>query len=641
MKFTRSWVDIDLDNFAHNLEQLKSRLSANTEIMQIVKADAYGHGAYQIALQSLKQGVSLLGVANTEEGLLLRYQGIIAPIVILSPSFIAEIPLIIEQGLTPTVSAMEFANSLNSASTSAKTKVHIEIDTGMGRSGFRYDEAVKQIEEINELPNLVVEGIFSHFSSSESDQEFTLLQSERFRSVIDNLGFRPDYCHIANSPATLTCLPSYANLVRLGLLSYGVYPDESFLSQIDLKPVMSFKSFICQIKRAYQGESIGYNRTYKAERDITYAIVPVGYADGYDYLFSNKGLVSINNRLFNVIGKVSMDMITIDITDADDIMLGDEVVIIGEGELRSELLVQRYKGLSYELLAQIGRRARRYYHANGKVVAEAPISRREFVSTDFSDEKLNTVIESAISQRLQSQEIASLLYSGILRKFFIDKDRDIHYRKEFRHEIIFTPPTDSRFNDYYRVETRLTFKKLLQNDYFFVVCTKKIEQLEKYFRRRDVEYRWLLDDNFLLNDDFFQVTEVSINSIPLSFTQSVNEEAMLIKCAHSKLKNLLGKEVNFSISTATYYPKKSHQFTVYVTEITKGVRVDFICPTLLNNDIETVTLFSGQGKYPQISKEIIEHDNQGLHSSHKIIVKTEPDEWVFPNSGIIFAYGGI
>lgn len=637
MKFSRSWVEIDLGNFEYNLTQLKSKISSGTSFMQIVKADAYGHGAYEIALKSLESGASYLGVANSEEGILLRTQNISAPILILSPSSAEEIDAIIEYSLVPTISSLDFATKLNEASENQQivTNIQIEFDTGMGRSGFRYESAKGILSEIVKLGNLNIEGIYSHFCASESDLEYTQLQNKRFLGIVNNLSFKPRFIHIANSPGVITCSPPYTNMVRLGLLSYGVYPNQEFSQEINLKPVMSFKSFVCQIKTAQKGDSVGYNRTYIAPTDIKYAIIPVGYADGYDFLLSNKGIVRIKNRLFPVIGRISMDMITVDITSANDIHTGDEVILLNGGELRSERLVQNYNGLSYELLSQVGRRARRYYYEHGKLISESPLSRRDFVSSDFGDDKLNLIIESAIGQRLQSKEIASLLYGEILRRFFIDKDRNIHYRENFQHTIVFRQTRENNLKDYFQVETNLTFTKVLQQDYFYVVCANKIEHLEKYFRRRDVEYRWLLDDNFSLREDFFKITAVSVNGIPLGFSSELKDDSLQILCSHGDLSNFVGQEVDFSISTATYYPKKSHQLAIYITEITKAVTVRFRYPVDELDNIETITVFSGQSKYPAV-KRSVQPDNSG--SVEEILVSSSENEWVFPNSGIIFAY---
>lgn len=640
MPFERSRVEIDLDNFAHNISQLKKFLPPQTGFMQIVKADAYGHGAYEIAAKSIKLGACFLGVANLEEGILLRYQAINTPILILSPCFADEIENIIEYGLIPAVSSYQFAERLDKLANGKKIKVHIDIDTGMGRTGIHYKEALTEIQAIRKLNNLEIEGIFSHYSSSESDIEFTDLQNRRFYDIIDSLDFPVKYIHIANSAGVITDNRRLkntrhsgrkANLVRLGLLSYGIYPNESYYKLINLKPVMSFKSNICRIKTAHKGDSVGYNRTFIAERETKYGIIPVGYADGYDYLLSNKGYVKIAEKLCPVIGKVSMDMISVDITDTPDIKTGDEVTLVNGGDLKAEKITGLYNGLPYELMSQIGRRAKRYYRENGKIIATAPLARRDFVSHDFTDKKLNLIIESAISQRLQSKEIANMLYSEVLRRFFSDKDRNIHYRKNFRHSVVFKLPQADEKEDFFEVETTLSFTKVLQQNYFYVACANQMEDLEHYFRRRDVEYRWLLDSNFSLSLDYFRVAGVTINNLVLNLSADIvtvnnGHNSLEIKCSHPQLEELVGEEVDFSISTKTYYPRKSVQLPIYITELTKGIEINFHYPDIIE-DVEVVTIFSGQTKYSLIHKK-----------KNQVQAISARDEWVFPNSGIVFSY---
>ena len=400
MQNDRSWTEINLTNFEHNLNELKKFLPANTQIMQIVKADAYGHGAFEIAKKSIRCGVKFFGVANADEGAILRYQGINEPILILSPSLISEIDSIIENNLIPTISSIEFAESLNK-SANQEIKIHINIDTGMGRSGFYYSEALEKIQQLRKMENLQIEGIFSHFSAAENDEEYTKFQTERFQQILDLLNFQPKYIHIANSSGVITSKNEFANLVRIGLLSYGIYTDDYLKEKIKLKPVMTFKSRISQIKFAEKDDAIGYNRTYISNKKIKYAILPIGYADGYDFLLSNKGKVLIQNKLCNVIGKVSMDMIAIDISDIPNAKIGEDVVLLGDENesIKAENLTKLYQGSSYEILCQIGRRAKRYYQENGEIISSSPLLRREFVSRDYSDKKLRLQKKSTSSTR--------------------------------------------------------------------------------------------------------------------------------------------------------------------------------------------------------------------------------------------------
>ncbi len=621
MKNDRSWTEIDLTNFQFNLNELKKFFHPQAEFMQIVKADAYGHGAFQIATKAIKCGAVSLGVANVQEGLLLRYQGIKIPIIILSPSLESEIEQILEYNLTPTISSIAFAEKL---AQKGKCKIHINIDTGMGRSGIIYDQALASINKIEKLKNLEIEGIFSHFSSAEEDPEFTKLQSDRFKKIISKLEVKPKYIHISNSSGVITFPNKYANLVRLGLLSYGIYSNKALKTKIELKQVMTFKTRISQIKIAKANDSIGYNRTFIAKDDMNIAILPVGYADGYDYLLSNKGKIVIHDQICNIIGKVSMDMVAIDVSSISDPKVGDEVILLGcsNESISAENLTSLYDGLSYELLSQIGRRAKRYYKENGKIIDSSPLLRRDFMPKDFSDNKLGSIIEAAIEQRLESKEIANLVHEDILKRLFTDKDKDIQYRRNFKHSIKFE--NSEKFPEYFLTSTNLSFTKKLQNNYFSVACTKTEQDLEKYFLRNDVEYRWLLDNSIDLEELFFTVTSVKVNEIELYNEMKIADGCIEIKCYHYDLNDLVGKEVDFSISTKTYYPKNSHQLSIFIIEMTQGVDISF--ESDLKN-VEAVPIFSGKSKFPKISK-----------SNNKISISTNKDEWVFPTSGVVFVY---
>jgi alanine racemase len=624
----RSRVEINLDNFRHNLNELKKYLLPGQSFLQIVKADAYGHGAFEISKTALEAGAVMLGVANPEEGKLLRIQGISAPILVLSPALREEIPVILEYNLAVTLSELSFARALSKAAVEDKSvvNVHIKVDTGMHRSGFRSEEFAEAYRKISKLPGLSIEGILSHYAASENDDRFSAKQSKEFEKVLSEIRQKPRYIHLANSSALIKHNSFHTNLVRLGIMSYGIYTDNKQYEHLKLKSVMAFKSTLAHVKNIRKGEYVGYNCTWKAPRDGRYGIIPIGYADGYDFLLSNLGIVSIRGQICNVIGKVSMDMITVDLTSIPAVKSGDEVILMGGGTnlLRAEHLASKYKGSAYELLCQVGRRAKRFYFENGKLISQAPLSRRDFVSTDYSDSKLGDIISSAISQRLQDEEIADLIYREVLRGFFYNKDKDIQYRKDFVHSIEFVD--DKQNPDYYVTKTKLSFTKRLQNDYFTVACANSDEVLKRYFLRRDVEYRWLMDTNFALTSDEFVVSRVMIDNIRLRTVPKINRGCLEIKCTSPKLKELTGKEVKFTIETETLYPKASHQLSIFITELTKGVTVRFRYPSSLKN-IETLTVFSGKNKYPDVSK-----------GKAVITVTTDEQEWVFPNSGIVFAY---
>ncbi len=614
MKFERSWIDINLSYFENNITELKKYFAPKNNFMQIVKADAYGHGAFQIAKKAIENGAIFLGVANVQEGALLRFQGIKIPILILSPSFENEIDTIFENNLTPSVSTLEFARLLNEK---GGCKIHLNIDTGMGRSGFQYRDAEKNIAHIKKMQNLEIEGIFSHFSSAENDSKFTEIQIEKFQKILEFC--TPKFVHIANSSGVVNSAIPQTNLVRLGLLSFGIYADISQKNKLNLKQIMTFKSHISQIKIAEIGDAIGYNRTFVANKKMKFAILPVGYADGYDYMLSSKGKVLYKNVICDVLGKISMDMIAIDISKIEGAKVGDEVTLLDNEnkQIHADNLVKAFNGSSYELLSQIGKRAKRYFFENGKVIDSSPILRRDFTPNIFSEGKLENIIETAIEQRLQSGEIANLVSKNFLQQLFFEKDKNIHYKKKFKHKIKLSE--NSKYTDFYETKTELSFSKKLQNDNFYVMCAKNEQDLEKYFLRNDVEYRWILDENL---ENSFEIISVKVNNLEL-FTEMKNVGGCIeIKCSHKNLQKFIGQEIEFSISTKTYYPKKSHQLVVFITEMTHGIEI--ILESDLQN-VEVIPIFSGKQKFPNIKRY-----------NNKIIV-TE-NEWILPTSGVVFVY---
>ncbi len=348
----RSWVEVNLTNYRQNIEKLKKFLPKGTAILQIVKANAYGHGSVAIAKEALKVGASFFGVANCGEGVELRKSGISdVPILVLSPCFDFEIPILKKFNLIPSVSTLDFAKKFSG-------KVHINLETGMGRGGF--DGSLMELEVICALPNIEVEGIYSHLAASEEDFEYTNQQLREFENILSKLSFKPKYVHIANSGGLFSAKSSVTNMVRIGLMSFG--GQIGFFDEIDLVPALSFKSRIALIKTAGIGQTIGYNRTYKATSNMAYAVIPVGYADGYNYLLKNKGNALINGKLCPVIGKVSMDMITVDITDVNA-CVGDEVALLGwqHPKLYPQNVANLYNGSGYEILCAVGRRAQWVY----------------------------------------------------------------------------------------------------------------------------------------------------------------------------------------------------------------------------------------------------------------------------------------
>lgn len=627
----RSWIEINLSHYEENLAEIKRFLAPNQQFLQIIKADAYGHGAFQIATQALKNGASMLGVANADEALLIRYNNISDPILILSPSLDSEIENIVKHDLIPTLNDLSFAQKLNEYAGQAdkQIKVHLNIDSGMNRSGVRAENALEFCHNLQALKWLTIDGIFTHFAESESNQEFTDQQYQLFCSTLDLIfleipAIKPSYLHSSNSCAVVNYNFTRMNLVRVGILSFGIYPNSLMPDKIKLKPVMKFITKISQIKTAKQDEFISYNRTFQVPTDLNYAILPIGYADGYNYLLSNKGKVLYQGLLLPILGKVTMDMIIIDISKIDVPIIGEEIILFGEESLRIEELSQLYGGSPYELATQTGKRAKRFYYYQQDLIAVEPPLRREFYSPDFPAKQLSQVIKAALKSRINSNELSQVIFSEILSNFIKEADNNISYRTAFQHYIKFTASPD--LPAFYLVDTELTYSKVLAAEDFIIACASDASTLDSYFRNPQVEYRWLLTAELDLNPESFVIKEVSVNNIPAMISLLNKPKVLEYHCSHALYTKLIGTKCTFSIKTKTLYPLDSHQLSVFISEPTKGVKISFEFPENIKN-VEAVTLFSGEAKYPLIRQ-----------SNHVISVESGEDNWILPNSGVIFSY---
>lgn len=627
----RSWIEINLSNYEDNLKELKKFLTPEQKFLQIIKADAYGHGGYQIGKYAIKNGAAMLGVASVDEALLIRYHDVSTPILLLSPSLESELPDIVKYQLIPTVNDLDFAHKLNNLAKQAKqtVQIHLNLDTGMNRSGIRADEAYAFCEELLSLEHLVIDGMFTHFAESEVNHEFTNQQYALFCTTVDQIlaGFtqiKPTYFHASNSCGVVNFHFERMNLVRLGILTFGIYPHPSLKQVVAVKPVMKFITNITQLKSAKVGESISYNRTFYPDKSLDYAILPIGYADGYNFLLSNKGRVLYKDRLLPVVGKVTMDMISVDVSNLDNPQIGETVILFGEEALRLEDLTALYAGSPYELATQTGKRAKRYYYYGDKVVASEPRLRREFYSRDFTDKSLSAVIQDALKTRINSNEISQVLFNKIINNFIQEADSNISYRTGFDHKIKFT--SDSQNSEFYQVETELRYSKRLAANSFLIACATDSETLNQYFRNPLVEYRWLLSNELSLTPNSFVITEVTVNDVPAQIKLNSNSSVLEYSCSNDEWSDFIGKKCEFYIKTKTLYPKSSHQLSVFISEPTKGVKITFEYPHRISN-IETVTFFTGDSQDPTI------HTQQGT-----VTVESEANNWILPTSGVIFAY---
>lgn len=379
ISLNRAWAEINLDNIAHNIREIVKLVGEKTEIMAVVKADAYGHGAVEISRVLLENGASSLAVSILDEAIQLRKNGITAPVLVLNHTNPVRVEELLEYNITQTVFSHELAEALSEAAVKheAKARVHVKIDTGMTRVGFQpCYKAVKDIVAISKLPGIILEGIYSHLATAdETERGYTNLQYRRFESVINELnklGINIPLEHISNSAAIMQYPNMRFDMVRPGIILYGLYPShEVDRSIISLKPAMALKTEVILVKEVDAGVSISYGRIYETRRKSIIATIPIGYADGFSRLLSNCGRVLIHGEYAPVVGRICMDQCMVDVTDIPEVKTGDEAVIIGcqgNNEITADEVAGLTGTINYEVVCDVGKRIPRVYLKNGRVV---------------------------------------------------------------------------------------------------------------------------------------------------------------------------------------------------------------------------------------------------------------------------------
>ena len=367
------WAEIDLDILANNMRNIK-KLAGNKEVMAVVKADAYGHGALDVAPCLLENGASRLAVAMLTEAIELRNNNITAPIMILgyTPLYLGED--LINYDIEQTIYDLDYAKELSSLAISLnkKAKVHIALDTGMGRIGFLpNNESFNAICEICALDGLDVVGIFTHFSSSdEKDKEYTQYQFNQiydFINKLENEGINIPLKHACNSAAIIDMPNTYLDSVRAGIILYGYYPSNEVQKEnLSIKPALTLN-----VKELESGMYISYNRTFKTSRKSKIATIPIGYADGYIRTLKHDAKVIVNGQLAPIVGNICMDQFMIDVTDIDDVNTGDEVILLGESndiKFNADDLAKCMNSINYEVLCLLKKRVPRAYIKNGQII---------------------------------------------------------------------------------------------------------------------------------------------------------------------------------------------------------------------------------------------------------------------------------
>ncbi|MBO5388978.1 MAG: alanine racemase [Lachnospiraceae bacterium] len=372
--YNRIYARINMDNLRFNIKKMKSMIKSDMKVLAVVKADAYGHGAVGVALR-IRDLADYYGVATIDEAVELRQAGITEPILIIGYTDSEDFPKLMEYNITQAVYDVAECKKLSDVAVDAgvKVKVHLKVDTGMGRIGFSADAfGVEEALKLKDMPGLDIEGIFTHYAKAdELDKSYSHVQKEKFLSFIDGLeagGVSFAVKHIDNSAGTMEMDDNEFDMVRLGIVTYGLYPSDEVDKSVEIRPVMSLISHISHIKTVEKGTSISYGGTYVADETRRIATVTVGYADGYPRAQSNLGRVIVRGQYAPIVGRVCMDQMMIDVTDIPDVSIKDEVILIGGTDdkyISVEEVAKYANSFNYELVCHIGRRVPHIYHEDG------------------------------------------------------------------------------------------------------------------------------------------------------------------------------------------------------------------------------------------------------------------------------------
>lgn len=377
--YSRVYAKIDLDAVAWNMEQMKKNLKEGTEMVAVIKTDGYGHGAVQVA--SMLESYDYVwgyAVATLDEAVVLRAAEIQKPILVLGCIFPDQYWEMLKYEIRMNVYTKEMAEAISALAVEKgeQAYVHIKLDTGMARLGFSAEESsIEEIKEIAELPNLVLEGVFTHFAKAdEEDKTFTMMQLEKFEWMTQRLeeeGVTFPYVHASNSAGIIDVRRADYNLVRAGIAIYGLYPSEEVdKEKVQLKPALSLKSHIAFVKDIPAGTPVSYGGDFVSEHQMRIATIPIGYGDGYPRSLSDTGYVLIRGKRAPIIGRICMDQFMVDVSDIPEVKFGDKVTLIGRDQeeyLPVEKLSELSGRFNYEFVCDLGKRIPRVYVQDGKV----------------------------------------------------------------------------------------------------------------------------------------------------------------------------------------------------------------------------------------------------------------------------------
>ncbi|MBU5255019.1 alanine racemase [Tissierella praeacuta] len=371
------WAEINLDNLAHNIREVRKHTDKDALVTAVVKANGYGHGSVEISRTFLDNGADRLAVALLTEAIELRKGNITEPILILGYTPPTQYEKLLEYNIIQTIYNYEDAKILSNKAVELgkKATIHIKIDSGMGRIGFLpIEDSIKDIINISKLPNIYVEGIFTHLAKAdEIDKSHAMEQFEKYMKVVNNLekhGLSIPLKHVSNSAGIIDIPKFNLNMVRAGIMIYGFYPSEKVEKNMKLKPAMALKAKISHLKVVPKGTGISYGQIFVTEKESKIATIPIGYADGFTRMLTGKAEVAVRGKRAKIVGKICMDQCMIDVTNIDDVKLGDEVVIFGYGLdcPSADELASKLGTINYEIVCMVGRRVPRVYMSGEKIV---------------------------------------------------------------------------------------------------------------------------------------------------------------------------------------------------------------------------------------------------------------------------------
>jgi alanine racemase len=383
----RTWLQVDLDAVEYNFRNIKSKLSKGTKVLCVLKADAYGHGAEFLVKEYERLGADWYGVSNIDEALQLRRSGALKPILIFGYTAPELAETLCKYNVSQALFSYSYAEKLRDEcrKKNLKVKVHLKIDTGMSRIGFfsqtpeYIEKSVEEISKIKDFKELELEGIFTHFSVADdvtNQREYTLKQFDNFTSVIsklENCGIKIPLRHCCNSAGIVSFPEMHLDMVRAGVVLYGLYPSDEIRDKIDLKPVAQFKTVVSQVKSIPKDTSVSYGRTFTSPKEMKIASISVGYADGYLRSFSNNAEMIVCGKRVPIVGRVCMDQLMLDVSNVPEVKEGDVVTVFGKDgneEISVDELAAKIGTINYEITCLVGKRVSRIYYKNGEIVGK-------------------------------------------------------------------------------------------------------------------------------------------------------------------------------------------------------------------------------------------------------------------------------